>query len=369
MVVRKNQRWEDVKKGDIDLGVAVQYFDTYNRSEGKSPRTVEWYNEVLDLFLRWLREEGLPSKLGSLGEMEVRRFILYLRQRNVHGKPLSSHTIANRVRALRAFFSWLAESRYLASNPLQGLRAPKTAEILIEPLTPEEVERLFRHMNPKTTLGARNTAIVALFLDTGLRLSELVSLKEADVHLADRYLKVFGKGMKERMVSLGALCQRALLNYDHHFRGEPAHAGVDTFFLTLDGYPMTNKAVKSMMDRLARTAGVPRLHPHLLRHTYATWFLINGGDVFLLKQNLGHSTLVTVEIYRHIAGRQAAVISGAFSPLDRMKSSELRKQQGRAVPEARLYPSAGLKKRNGERLATRTWRGGHRGDVSIFPRR
>lgn len=366
MAARRNQRWEDVKKGGIDLGQAVQHFDTYNRSEGKSPRTVEWYNDVLDLFQQWLRSEGLSTKLGSLGELEVRRFILYLRQRTIHGKPLSSHTVANRVRALRAFFSWLAESGYVPTNPLQGLRAPKTAKTVIEPLTPQEVERLFCHINPKTALGARNTAILALFLDTGLRLSELASLKEEDVHLADRYVKVFGKGMKERIVPLGASCQRALLSYFHHFRGEPVHSGVDTFFLTLDGYPMTDQAVKSMMDRLARTASVPRLHPHLLRHTYATWFLINGGDVFLLKQNLGHSTLAMVENYRHIASRQAAVISGTFSPLDRMKSSELRKQQARGGQDGRLYPNAGLKKGKNQRLTTRTWRGGHRAAISVL---
>ena len=105
---------------------------------------------------------------------------------------------------------------------------------------------------------------------------------------------------------------------------EPAHQGVDTFFLTLDGYAMTITAIKSLIKRLAKAAGIPRLHPHLFRHTYATRFLLNSDDVFLLKQNLGHSTLAMVEHYRHIASREVSLLSETFSPLDKMNLKELR---------------------------------------------
>jgi site-specific recombinase XerD len=100
-------------------------------------------------------------------------------------------------------------------------------------------------------------------LDTGLRLSEAANLKEDDVHINEHYVKVLGKGSKERIVAFGAACQRALLHYYHHFRVEPAHPGVDSFFLTIDGYPISPDSIKSLMDRLAMSAGIPRLHPHL----------------------------------------------------------------------------------------------------------
>jgi len=264
-------------KGDTDLSRVIEFYETFNRSEGKSPRTVEWYSEVLNLFLDWLRSKGKPTNLGSVGEMEVREFILFLREKRVNGKSLSSHTLNNRVRALRAFFPWLAHEGYTDRNLLAGLRPPKVAQTVIEPLTAEEVERLFSRINQNTMLGARNAAILALLLDTGLRLSELVTLKVQDVHLDLRYVKVLGKGAKERIVPMGASCHKALLRYYHHFWVEPAHLGVDTFLLTLDGFPLTDTAIKSMMARLAKSAGVPRLHPHLLRHTYATSFLLNGG--------------------------------------------------------------------------------------------
>ena len=104
-----------------------------------------------------------------------------------------------------------------------------------------------------------------------------------------------------RMVSFGVSCQRTLLQYYHDFRPEPAHPGVDTFFLAVDGLPMTTTALQLVIKRLAKASGVNRLYPHLLRHTYATQFLINGGDVFLLQQNLGHTSLEMVRRYVHLA--------------------------------------------------------------------
>ncbi len=334
-----------MNKSDFELSRLIWIYETHNRSEGKSPSTVQWYNEVLNRFLAWLQSEDKTTCLGFIGEMEVREFILYLQEKKRNGKQLSNNTLNNRVRALRAFFSWLAREGYTEENLLARLRPPKVAQKVIEPLTPEELDKLFRKINANTLIGARNTAILALLVDTGLRISELVSLNVQDVHLDRRYIKVFGKGAKERIVPLGALCCKSLLRYYNHFRVEPAHAGIDAFFLTQDGYPLATVGVKSMMVRLAKTAGIPRLHAHLLRHTYATSFLLNGGDVFLLKQNLGHSTLTMVEHYRHIASRQAAVLSQPFSPLDRMDLKELRRHRGNHKGEFKgIYPGAGMKR-------------------------
>lgn len=108
---------------------------------------------------------------------------------------------------------------------------------------------------------------------------------------------------------------------------------------------MNKAAIISLIKRLAKTAGIPRLHPHLLRHTYATSFLLNGGDVFLLKQNLGHSTLAMVEHYRHIASREAALLSETFSPLDRMNLKELRRNRRIRNNDGPVYPNAGFQRR------------------------
>ena len=203
----------------------------------------------------------------------------------------SIYTLNNRIRELRAFFNWLYRRGYTEEHRLKPLKPSKVIQKVIEPLTEEEIGKLFASINPNTVLGARNTAIYSLMLDTGVRLSEVAHLREDNVHLKDRYIKVLGKGNKERIVAFGVSCQRSLIHYAYHYRAEPAHPAVYTFCLSLDGYPLGPSAIRSLTERVSHAAGVPRLHPHLLRHTYATQFLLNGGDVFLLKQKLVVSQL------------------------------------------------------------------------------
>jgi len=339
-------------KGNLELEQLIRHFEVYNRSEGKSPYTVKWYNEALNHFLRWLTSENKSTRLREIGEEQVRDFVLYLYEKKIRGKPLSKNTVANRVRSIRGFFSWLADEGYTDGHVLASLKPPRIVKTIVEPLTPQEIGKLFSNINQNTALGARNTAILALFLDTGLRLSEVANLKEYDVHLEQRYVKVLGKGSKERIVPLGIDCQKMLLNYCYYFRPAVAHQGVEELFLSLEGYPISHTAVRSFISRLAKSAGVPRLHAHLFRHTYATRFLLNGGDVFLLKQNLGHSTLAMVEHYRHIASREAALMSETFSPLDRMNLKELRRNRrngGNHNERGTVYPNAGFSRGNNKK--------------------
>ena len=348
MVRRKTQRSRGMKNINLDLDTLIHHYEVHNQTEGKSTRTVEWYTGVLNLFRNWLVEEDMSTTLNALGEDEVRQFILYIQGRKGLWGKTSSHTLNNRVRALRAFFNWLYQRGYTQDHRLQHVKPPKVVQKEIEPLTEEEIDQLFASMNPNTVLGARNTAIYALMLDTGIRLSEAANLKDDDAHLKDRYIKVLGKGNKERIVAFGVACQRSLIHYAYHYRVEPAHPRNDTFFLSLDGYPLTSSAIRSLTERVSHAAGLPRLHPHLLRHTYATQFLLNGGDVFLLKQNLGHTTLVMVENYVHIAAQKAAIRSQGFSPLDRFEikgSRRFRHGFDPGLPQGKIYPNAGRKKR------------------------
>jgi site-specific recombinase XerD len=231
MRLKRSARWESMNKSNTDLTVLISFFETHNRTEGKSPRTVEWYNQVLGLLYRWLQEQDMPTTLGFMNEMVIRQFILHLQGRpGTKGKTMSSHSIYNRVNALRSFFGWLHQKGYTPEHLLQGLKQPKTTEVIIEPLADEEVEKILSKIDPNTALGARNTALVWLMLDTGLRLSEVASLAESNVHLDDQYLKVMGKGSKERMVAFGVGCKRVLLHYFHYFRPQPAQEEIDTFF-------------------------------------------------------------------------------------------------------------------------------------------
>lgn len=291
----------------------------------------------------------MPTDLDNIDEMVIREFIMEFQGRpGIKGKPMSSHTIYNRVNALRSFFSWLHLQRYTQEQGLQNLKQPKTSKLIIEPLSKEKIESLLLRINPNAAMGARNKAMVSLMLDTGLRLSEVAGLLSDDVHIEAQYLKVMGKGSKERMVSFGSSCQRSLLHYFHHFRVDDANGECEAFFLTIDGNAMTPRAITSVITRLANSSGVRRLHPHLLRHTYATMFLLHGGDVFLLKQNLGHTTLAMVQNYLHIAAQTAAVRSQGFSPLDRLNVKDNRRFShsfNHETINGHIYPNAGREHR------------------------
>ena len=234
-----------MKSKKLELSELVQKFEVHKRSEGYSERTVEWYQQSLSLFQAWLEQEGMSTCLDDLGEDEMRLFILHLKARPGLKGPASSHTVNNRVRALRAFFNWLYEEGYTECHRLEKIKLPKTRKKLIKILTDEEIGKIYQAMDPHTPSGARDTAIISLILDTGLRLSEVVHLKYRDVHLEDGYLKVLGKGDKERFVAFGGSCQRSLIEYAYHFREEP------------DDVDAGNFSVRGRVSDDAGWAGVP----------------------------------------------------------------------------------------------------------------
>jgi integrase/recombinase XerC/integrase/recombinase XerD len=332
MVMRaKNTRWQELEKGDILLDRLVQHFEAFNRSEGKSPRTVEWYSRVLGYFGQYLRARDLPDRLGDLDIMVVREFVLYLQTRQKwQGHPfacpskgnLAAMSIRNYVRGIRAFFSWLHREGYTEVNILADLKPPKAPQKLVQVLTEDEVKAILACLDSDTASGCRDMAMVVTMLDTGLRLSELTNLEIEDAHLDQGYLKVMGKGAKERIVPIGGFAQRVLQRYVFHFRPEPING--DHLLLTLEGRPMSANAVKLIFTRLAQRSGVKRLHAHLCRHTFATNYLINGGDIFSLQQILGHTTLEMVRRYVTLASAQVRVQHRKFSPMDRMNLGRMR---------------------------------------------
>ena len=157
-----------------------------------------------------------------------------------------------------------------------------------------------------------------LLLDTGLRIGELVHLTMDNVHMDEGYLKVMGKGRKERIVPIGINAQKALQRYLFRIRPKPSNPTVNNVFLSQSSNPLTENSMKLMFARLSDRTKVFRLHAHLCRHTFATRFLINGGDVFSLQQILGHSTLEMVRHYVSLASSHIAIQHQKFSPLDRL---------------------------------------------------
>jgi integrase/recombinase XerC/integrase/recombinase XerD len=309
-----------------DIVTLIHAFEVANKVLNKSPKTTAWYSNNLRLFKDFLQGGGYSLSIGDIGMQEVRDYVLYLKEKRRYSghrltptrpEGLSPCTIRAHVETLKAFSSWLFEEGYTDSNKLERLKFPKVPRKYVEVLSAEEIRKIVSSIDTANPVGARNVAVVIILLDTGIRLAELVNLKCGDVHIEQGYLKVMGKGSRERVVPIGLSAQRVLLRYIHQARGATMK-GDESLFLSTSGVPITINGVRLLLERLGKQSGVPRLHAHLCRHTFATNYLLNGGDVFSLQQILGHSSLDMVRRYVTLTSAQVTVQHRKFSPMDRM---------------------------------------------------
>jgi site-specific recombinase XerD len=160
-------------------------------------------------------------------------------------------------------------------------------------------------------------------LDTGLRVSEIANIFLFDLNLNDGYMKIMGKGAKERFVPIAKYVQSVLSHYINNVRPDPIHSGNNSLFLSRSGKPVTVNVVKLFFSRLAKRSGTQRLHAHLCRHTFAISYLMNGGDIFSLRNILGHSTLDMVNHYLHFTNAQITAQHRIYSPVDRLESKSI----------------------------------------------
>lgn len=320
---KKTLRWHEMDKSDVSLKSLLEEYLVACKLEGKSPKTIRGYREKLSRFV-----QAVDGTLADFNLAAVRAYVARLQETRrfethpctpVSDKLLSPMTVRNHIRVLTAFASWLQREDYQKDNVLAKLRVPKAPRKLMQTLNSEEVARILGCLNINTASGCRDAAMVSLFLDTGLRLAELLDLSLSELHLENEWLKVMGKGQKERIVPFGAKVTRLLQRYIIHFR--PKLGGADKVFLSLEGEPLTETAIASLFRRLAKRANVPRLHVHLFRHTFATNYLIGGGDSLTLQRILGHETLEMTRRYVDYVASQVVVTRKRISPLDTLTTS------------------------------------------------
>ena len=317
----------NIKEKAHKLFELIEYYEVCNRAEGKSPKTISWYSANLKSFRNYVKSRHLPDSLDTIDTKLLREYVLYLMKRTrYNGHPytpaktelLSSATIHGHVRTLRAFYNWLVVEGLTQGNPANDLKPPKVVRKVVSTLSDEEIRAILNSFGTHLPTDARNQALFMILLDTGLRIGELTNLKMEDVHMDEGYLKVLGKGKRERIVPIGNNAQKVLQRYLFRFRPKPINPVVQNVFLSQSSNPLTENSMKLMFTRLAKRSGVCRLHAHLCRHTFATRFLINGGDVFSLQQILGHSTLEMVRHYVNLASSHIAIQHQKYSPLDRI---------------------------------------------------
>ena len=273
--------------------------------KGNSLHTITDYTNKLRPFLDQFGER----ELAELRPENLNEYARHLRE--AHSNTI---TIQSYVRALRAFLNWLYLNDYVEADFCRKFRLPKARKPFLNVLSDREIERVFAvYGDDSNVIHLRNRVILSLMLDAGLRLNEVVTAQVTDLHLPEGYLIVTGKGSKQRAVSFGVTTLEHLKAYLDAVT--PARA----LLQTAEGEPLTRDTLKNMFRKLKRKSGVERLHPHLLRHTFATRYLENGGSIYNLKELLGHTTLKQTQAYLHVAQNRRHLDFARYSPLDNIK--------------------------------------------------
>ncbi len=313
-----------MKTSVLELGNLIQGFKFCCQTEGKSPKTIEWYTTFLYRFLAFLEFNSYPTDAAQMNKEIIRAFILYLQEEAKtprSKKPLSSATVQGYVRTLRVFFSWAVREEYLAESPTAKIPVPKATQKVINTFTHEQIGKLAQACYRSNDNSYRNLTILLLLLDTGIRVSELVNINHEDVNLAEGWIKIkIGKGGKERIVPVGSVVQKSLWKYINHYRPQPLTQKVTRLFLSDDGLPLTRSGIQQMLRRCGKRAGISgvRCSPHTFRHTFAKSYLINGGDIFSLQKILGHSSLASVRTYLNLFGTDIKKQHQKYSPADNL---------------------------------------------------
>jgi len=256
--------------------------------EGKSPHTLEGYGRRLKQFLAFVKEYELTDP-ASITSTRIRLFLLSLQARN-----LNPTTVNVLYRVLRTWFNWLVAEGMIEKTPLANIKPPRIAKTKPRPFSIEDIQKLLLLASGNRFVDVRNQAMVLLFLDTGLRLSEMANIHLADMDFDHEIIRVMGKGSKERVVRMGKRMQRALLKYI--LRRDDSY---DCLWLNNWRQPLSRDGVQSAMKKLCRRAEIrdARLGAHTFRHTAAITFLRNGGGEFMLQYMLGHATLSMTRRY------------------------------------------------------------------------
>jgi integrase/recombinase XerD len=277
-----------------------------------APRTVEAYRRDLFALADWL--EHSPA---SVTTEELERYLAGLR-----AAGLSGATIARRVASLRSFFRHLVLIGAADANPAADLDLPRRARRLPRVLSPSEVERLIDAAAGTTPRTLRDRALVELLYGAGLRVGEAVGLDKGGVDLDQRLVRTIGKGGKERVVPVGREAVEALRRYLGRGRPHLDRRHRPELFLNAQGGPLTRAGAFLLLRKLAAKAGLEpeRVHPHLLRHSFATHLLEGGADLRSVQEMLGHADLATTELYTHVTDRRRRELYFQAHPHARRKT-------------------------------------------------
>ena len=291
---------------------ALNDFQHYLKIErGLSQNTVHSYRLDVQKLMRYFKTHSITADPIDIKVELIQQFLYEL------AKNANARTQSRVISGLRSFFDFLVFENYRKSNPLEQIEAPKIGRKLPDTLAVLEIDKIVAAIDLSKPLGERNRAIIETLYSCGLRVSELTHLKISDLFFEEGFLKVTGKGDKQRFVPIGVNTQKFINLYRQHWRSliEIAAEHKDTLFLNQRGKQLTRAMIFTIVKKLAEKAGIQKsISPHTFRHSFATHLLENGADLRAIQMMLGHESITTTEIYMHLDKSHLKKVMTKFHP-------------------------------------------------------
>lgn len=277
-----------------------------------SNNTIASYRRDLESYVEHLHKEQKVEHLEA-----VQRANILLHLENLNSKGSSSRTIARHISSIRSFHQFLLREKVTTHDPTVHLEMPQIEQKLPRILTIEEIEALLAAPSHAKPQGVRDSAMLELLYATGMRISECIGLNIEDIHLTMGFVRVFGKGGKERIIPLGKTSIRACEQYLQNARGklQGNYPKTDALFINQRGKRLTRQGCWKLLKQHAESTGIQKeITPHTLRHSFATHLIENGADLRAVQEMLGHADISTTQIYTHISKTRLSEVYKQFHP-------------------------------------------------------
>ena len=298
-----------ISDNSIEYHLIDQYCNNISFKNGLTKNTILAYKSDLKIFLIWLDDN--KEKFSNADRIIINNYLAY---RLDNGASLS--TIQRIITCIKSFYSFLFENNIIKYNPAQLIENPKKRRKLPTIITESEVMKLLDSPDVKTNKGLRDKCILELLYSSGLRISELLSIKINQISKEKKFLKIKGKGNKERLVPIGSSAMNLLIVYLDTYRSSIKNTNnIDILFINENGSIISRQACWEMIQRYASISLInKKISPHNLRHAFATHLLNNGADLMTVQMLLGHASLSTTQIYTHIAKERLVKFHQKYHP-------------------------------------------------------
>ena len=296
----------------LDKNLIGYFSDFLQLEQSLSDNTVSAYCHDIELLMQYLQDTGHSLSITEIAHEDIENFFA-----NLYDLGISASSQARILSGLKSFYKYLIQEKITKEDPTLLVSFPTTGRHIPEVLSYEEIVSMLENIDLSQQFGHRNKAIIEVMYGCGLRVSEVISLNISDIYIKDEFIKILGKGDKERLVPIGKKTLKELMLY---INGERRHQDIkpkftDKAFISARGTSLTRQSVFLLVKNLAEKAGIKKsISPHTLRHSFATHLLEGGADLRAVQQMLGHSSISTTEIYTHVSDEYLRQVIMQFHP-------------------------------------------------------